>query len=172
MQNWSILAKFAKKNPAKLAVFYWLFLGEDSPRNFLGNQLIFLRICPWKSSEIWLFSAKIPRNRPIFSTFSDFSPAKSANFSVNFDSFPVKIPRNWPIFPQICPWKSCEIVLIFPRNKRSPDLILKILKLSQKLFPPKWSLLNAQQNKKTREGEKVKKVKVEARVSLLRSKTI
>ena len=27
----SILAKFAQKNPAKSAVFYWLFLGEVSP---------------------------------------------------------------------------------------------------------------------------------------------
>ena len=65
-QNWSILAKFAKKNPAKSAVFYWLFLGEVSPRNFPWNRPIFLRICPWKSFENWLFPAKIPWNRPIF----------------------------------------------------------------------------------------------------------
>ena len=31
MQNWSILAKFATKNPAKSAVYYWLFLGEVPP---------------------------------------------------------------------------------------------------------------------------------------------
>ena len=30
-QNWSSLAKFAKKNPAKSAFFYWLFLGKVSP---------------------------------------------------------------------------------------------------------------------------------------------
>ena len=65
-QNWSILAKFAKKNPAKSAVFYWFFLGEVSPRNFPWNRLIFLRIYPRKSFDIWLFSAKIPGNRPIF----------------------------------------------------------------------------------------------------------
>ena len=33
-----------KKNPAKSAVFYWLFLGEVSPRNFPWNRPIFLRI--------------------------------------------------------------------------------------------------------------------------------
>ena len=35
-------------------------------------------------------------------------------------------------------------------------LILKSLKLSQKLFPPKWNLLNAQQKKKN-EARKAKK---------------
>ena len=93
-QNWSILAKFAKKNPAKSAFFYWLFLGEVSPQNFPWNRPIFLRICPWKSSEIWLFPTKIPRNRPIFfcvfGLFSRENPAKSADFSANFDFFPAK----------------------------------------------------------------------------------
>ena len=59
-------SEICQKNPAKSAVFYWLFLGEVSPRNFPWNRPIFLRICPWKSFENWLFSAKIPRNRPIF----------------------------------------------------------------------------------------------------------
>ena len=106
MQNWAILAKFAQKNPAKLAVFYWLFLGEVSPWNFPSNQLIFLRICPRKSLEIWLFSAKIPRNRPIFPRILTF------------------FPWNQPIFPRICPWKSREILLFFPRNTRSPVMIM------------------------------------------------
>ena len=131
-QNWSILAKFAKKNPAKSAVFYWLFLGEVSPWNFPWNRPIFLRICPWKSFEIWLFSAKIPRNQPIFLRiltfllrksrkigrffcefwlFSSENPAKLADFSANFHSYPAKIRRNRAIFPRICPWKSCKILL-------------------------------------------------------------
>ena len=58
--------KFAEKNPAKSSIFYWLFLSEVSPWNFPWKRPIFLTICPWKSFEIWLFSAKIPRNRPIF----------------------------------------------------------------------------------------------------------
>ena len=115
-QNWSILVKFAKKNPAKSAVVYWLFLGEVSPRNFLWNRPIFLRICPSKSFENWLFSAIIPPNGPIFLwiltflprkspeigrlfrefwLFSRENPAKSADFSVNL---PLKIPRNFAFF--------------------------------------------------------------------------
>ena len=109
-------SEICQKNPAKSAVFYWLFLGEVSPRNFPWNRPIFLRICPWKSFEIWLFSAKIPRNRPIFLRiltflprksreigrlfrefwlFSRENPAKSADFSANL---PLKIPRNFAFF--------------------------------------------------------------------------
>ena len=64
-QNWLILVKFAKKNPAQSAVFYWLFLSEVPPRNFPWSRPIFLRICPWKSREILLF---FPRNirSPVF----------------------------------------------------------------------------------------------------------
>ena len=57
MQNWSILAKFAKKkNAMKSAVFYRLFLGEVFPRNFLLDRPIFFNNLPQKSFEIWLFS--------------------------------------------------------------------------------------------------------------------
>ena len=103
-------SEICQKNPAKSAVFYWLFLGEVSPRNFPWNQPIFLRICPWKSFENWLFSAKIPRNRPIVPrilTFSRGNAAKLADFSANFNFFRAKIPRN---------------LAFFPRNIRSPDL--------------------------------------------------
>ena len=48
-------SEICQKNPAKSAVFYWLFLGEVSPRNFLWNRPIFPQICPWKSREILLF---------------------------------------------------------------------------------------------------------------------
>ena len=53
-------------------------------------------------------------------TFSRENPAKSADFSANCDFFPAKIPWNQLIFPRICPWKSREIFLLFPRNIRSP----------------------------------------------------
>ena len=90
-QNWSILAKFAKKNPAKSAVLYWLFRGEVSSWNFPWNRPIFLRICPRNSFEIGLFSTKIPQNRPIFLRILTF------------------LPWNRLIFPRICPCKSREI---------------------------------------------------------------
>ena len=83
-QNWSILAKFAKKNPAKSAVFYWLFLGEVSPRNFPWNRPIFLRICPWKSFEIWLFPLI---SREIGRFFCEICPWKSRKILLFF-------PRN------------------------------------------------------------------------------
>ena len=101
-QKWSILAKFAKNNPAKSAVFYWLFLGEVSPWNFPWNRPIFLRICSQNSFEIWLFSAKIMQNRPIFLRILTF------------------LPRNRLIFPRICPWKSHEIVLFFSAKYQKP----------------------------------------------------
>ena len=116
-------SEICQKNPAKSAVFFWLFLGEVSCWNFPCNRPIFLRICPWKSFEIWLFSVKIPRNRPIFLRILTFLPRKSrgiGRFSANFDFFPAKIPWNRPIFPRICPRKSSEILLFFPWNIRSP----------------------------------------------------
>ena len=108
-QNWSILAKFAKKNPAKSAVFYWLFLGEVSPQNFPWNRPIFLRICPENPSkfdffplksreigrffcEFWLFSREIGRflsefwlfSREIGRFFREFAPENAAKFCFFF----------------------------------------------------------------------------------------
>ena len=62
------------------------------PRNFPWNWLIFLRICPCKSFKIWLFSAKIPQNRPIFLRILTL------------------LPRDRPIFPRI--------LTFFPRKSR------------------------------------------------------
>ena len=104
MQNWSILAKFAKKKSSEIGCFllivsWWSF---PAHRNFPWNRPIFLRICPWKSFEIWLFSAKILRNRTIFRQIFNL------------------LPQNRPIYPRICPWKSLEILLFFLQNIRSP----------------------------------------------------
>ena len=125
-QNWSILAKFAKKKTTKSAVFYWLFLGEVSHWIFPWNRPIFLWICPKNPSkfdffplkcreigqffcEFWLFSRDIGR---FFCEFWLF-PVKSADFSATFDFFsrensaksadfsanlPLKIPRNFAFF--------------------------------------------------------------------------
>ena len=115
-QNWSILTKFAQKNPAKSAVFYWLFLREVSLKNFPWNRPIFLRICPENPSkfdffplkfreigrffcEFWLFSRENPaKSADLWANFDFFSrenPAKSADFSANL---PLKIPRNFAFF--------------------------------------------------------------------------
>ena len=117
-------SEICQKNPAKSAVFYWLFLGEVSPQNFPWNRPIFFRICPENPSKFDFFPLK-SREIGRFSANFDFSPAKSADLWANFDFFPTKISRNRPIFPQICPWKSREILRFFPRNIRSPVQIWK-----------------------------------------------
>ena len=66
LENWVNFSKICQKKIHRNRLFYWLFLGEVSPWNFLWNRPIFLRIYPWESFEIWIFSAKIPRNWPIF----------------------------------------------------------------------------------------------------------
>ena len=83
-------SEICQKNPAKSAVFYWLFLGEVSPRNFPWNRPIFLRICPRNSFEIWLFSTKIPQNRPIFLRILTFLPQNQTIFLQIFTFFPCK----------------------------------------------------------------------------------
>ena len=115
MQDWSILSKFAKRNPAKSSVFYWLFLGEVSPWNFPWNQPIFLRTCPWKSFKIWLFCtetreigwfvcefwlspANIPRNRPIFLRNLTFFPRKSREIGQFFREFAPENPAKFFFF--------------------------------------------------------------------------
>ena len=102
-------SEISPKNPAKSAVFYWLFLGEVSPRNFPWNRPIFLRICPWKSFVIWLFSAKIPRNWPIFLRILTFLLRKSCEITRFFREF-------WLFSSR----KSREILLFLLRNIRSP----------------------------------------------------
>ena len=99
-----------KKIQRKRLFFTDCFLAKFPPRNFPWNRPIFLRICRWKSFENWLFSAKIPRNQPIFlqiltllprnrpivPRILTFFPRKSADFSANL---PLKIPRNFAFFP-------------------------------------------------------------------------
>ena len=91
-------------------------------------------MCPRKSFKIWLFSAKIPRNRPIFLRILTFLPRKSreiGRFFREFRLFSREIPRNRPIFPWICPWKSRKILVFFPRNIRSPVIVCIRNKFSQ-----------------------------------------
>ena len=105
-------SEICQKNPAKSAVFYWLFLGEVSPKNFPWNRPIFLRICPENPSkfdffplksreigrffcEFWLFSCEIGQFVNEFWLFSHENPTKSADFSANL---PLKIPRNFGFF--------------------------------------------------------------------------
>ena len=106
-QNWSILAKF----PVKSA---------DFSKNL-----------PLKILRKLTFSAKIPRNRLIFLQILTFLPRKSREIGRLFREFWLFSRENQPIFPRICPWKSREILLFFPRNIRSPVYKIIILILQE-----------------------------------------
>ena len=140
-QNWSILAKFAKKNPAKSAVFYWLFRGEVSARNFPWNRTIFLRTCPWQSFKIWLYSAKtceigrffcefwlspanILRNRPIFPRILTFFLRKSRKIGQFFREFAPENPAKFFFFFR----ERSEALLIAYKCKRKQDWNLCFVK--------------------------------------------
>ena len=68
-------------------------------------------------------SAKpIAFQRNLFGKLSQNRPFFANRFSAKLASkIPAKFPRNRPFFPRICPWKSREIRLFFPRPTRSPD---------------------------------------------------
>ena len=98
-----------------LIVSWWSF-----PPKFPVKLADFSKNLPRKSFKIWLFSAKIPRNRPIFLRNFDFSPAKIPRNRPIFERILTFSPRNWPIFPRICPENPAKFCF-FLRNIRSPD---------------------------------------------------
>ena len=109
-------SEICQKNPAKSAVFYWLFLGEVSPRNFPWNRPIFLRICPWKSFEIWLFLLKSREIGRFFCEiwlFSRENSAKSADFSANIDFFPRKSREIGRFFCDFAPENPAKFCFFF-----------------------------------------------------------
>ena len=76
----------------------------------------FIRICPWKSCEIGLFSAKILRNRPIFLVswlFSRENPAKSSIFLQILTFFPRKSREISRFFREFAPENPAKFRLFF-----------------------------------------------------------
>lgn len=94
----SILAKIVKKNPAKSSVFYWLFLDEVSSQHFPWNRPIFLKICPLKSFEIWIFSTKISQYWPISQQIFTFFLRKSRKIDQFFHEFAPENPAKFWFF--------------------------------------------------------------------------
>ena len=127
-QNWSILTKGAMKNPAKSAVFYWLFLGQDSPQNFPWNWPILLRIFPWKSFEIWLFSAKIPWNQPIFLLILTFLPRNRPIFPWILSFFPRKSREIGQIFRELAPENPAKFCFFFAKYQK-PCIVVTVQRL-------------------------------------------
>ena len=111
------------KKSSEIGCFLLIVSWGSFPPKFPVKSADFSKNLPLKILQNLTFLHWNPRNRLIclrILTFSREYPAKSADFSAKFDFFPAKIPRNRPIFPRICPWKSREIFLFFPRNIRSP----------------------------------------------------
>ena len=54
-QNRSISNEVFPENNHKIGLFWPIDFRLSLPRKFLRNRSIFLRICPYKSREIWLF---------------------------------------------------------------------------------------------------------------------
>ena len=126
-------SEICQKKSNEIGCFLPIVSCRSFPWNFQWDRPIFVTICPWKSFEIWLCSAKIPRNRPIFLRFLTFlplksreigwffcefwlfsceNPAKLADFSANL---PVKIPRNFALFP--AKYQKPWLVYVFPKKK-------------------------------------------------------
>ena len=102
------------------------FLAKFPPEIFLWNRPIFLRICPWKSFEIWLFTAKIPQNRTIIRWILTLLQRKSheiGRFFCEFWLFSREIGRFFRKFAPENPAKFCfffrEISEALTRRKRS-----------------------------------------------------
>ena len=107
--------EICQKNPAKSAVFYWLFLGEVFPKNFPWNRPIFLRICPENLSKFDFFPLKSRQIGRFFSEFWLFSrenPAKSANFSAKFCVFFREIWEALLLLSKLCIklWNAVHIM--------------------------------------------------------------
>ena len=115
-------SEICQKKNNEIGCFLLIVSWQSFPLNFPLKSADFSVNLPRKSFEIWLFPAKMPRNRPIFLRILTFLPwhrpifpriltfpAKSADFSATFDFFPtksadfsanlpLKIPRNFAFF--------------------------------------------------------------------------
>ena len=92
------LINFREICPKNPAVFYWLFLGEVSPRNFPLNQPIFLRICPWNPSKFDFFPLKSGEIGRFFCDFWLFFPRKSREIGRFFREFAPENPAKFCFF--------------------------------------------------------------------------
>ena len=109
-------SEICQKKSSEIGCFLLIVSWRSFPPKFPVKSADFSKNLPRKSFEIWLFSTKILRNRPIFLRiliflpqksheigrflsefwlFSHENPVKSADFSANL---PLKIPRNFAFF--------------------------------------------------------------------------
>ena len=102
--------------------FFYLFLLCSI--SFLVNYAFILRYEAWVNLWERLVSLKsFLKSAQKQSLSSETCLGSSQSFFSKLAlKIPAKFPRNRPFFPRICPWKSREIWLFFPRPTRSPVL--------------------------------------------------
>ena len=127
------LIDFCQKKSNEIGCFLPIVSWWSFPWNFQRDRPIFLTICPWKSFEIWLCSAKIPRNRPIFLRFLTFLPLKSREIRWFFCEFWLFSRENGRFFREFArenPAKFCSffrkisealISVCFPKEESHPS---------------------------------------------------
>ena len=92
-------SEICQKRSSEIGWFFLLIVSWRSfPPKFPVKSADFLRICPWKSFENWLFSAKIPRSRPIFLRILTFLPRKSHEIGRFFREFAPENPAKFCFF--------------------------------------------------------------------------
>ena len=101
--------------------FFYLFLLCSI--SFLVKYAFILRYEAWVNLWERLVSLKtFLKSAQKQSLSSEICSGSSQSFLAKLGSkIPAKFPQNRPFFPRICPWKSREIWLFFPRPTRSPD---------------------------------------------------
>ena len=95
-QNWSILAKFAPKKSSEIGCFLLIVSWRSFPPKFPVKLADFSQNLP--RNLIWLFSAKIPQNRPILLRMLTFLPRKSCEIGRFFREFAPKNPAKVCLF--------------------------------------------------------------------------
>ena len=92
------VSEICQKKSSEIGCFLLIVSWRSFPPKFPVKSADFSKNLPRKSFEIWLFSTKIPQNRPIFPRILTFFPRKSSEIGQFSANWPLKIPRNFAFF--------------------------------------------------------------------------
>ena len=116
-------SEICQKKSNEIGCFLPIVSWRSFPRNFPWDRPIFLTICPWKFLEIWLCSAKIPRNRPIFLRILTFLRRKSREIGPFFREFAPENPAKFCSFFR----EISEALFICPTPTDPQNFIISLL---------------------------------------------
>ena len=91
-------SEICQKKSSEIGCFLLIVSWRSFPPKFPVKSADFSKNLPRKSFEIWLFSAKIPRNRPIFRRILTFLPWKSCEIGRFFREFAAENPAKFCFF--------------------------------------------------------------------------